>query len=363
MPVLAVVALVFAVIQMTKAQQKAPPAAPPVEPAKSPYANQLAGSGIVEPETENISIGTHVPGIVDRVFVKVGQIVRPGQPLFRLDDRALSAELAIREATLANSQASLERLRQMPRPEEIPPAEAKVNEADANLKDMAKLYERYRKFAASSAVSDEELVRREMAVEVAKAQFAKAKADLDLLKAGSWRFEQDVATVAVRQAAAQVEQTRTELDRLIARVPNMKFTEPLSALAGGLAGVDDSPFEVLQVNVRPGEYVGTVSGQAMIVLGYVGKMHVRVDIDENEIARFRPGVSGVAKPRGEPNQEYALSYVRVEPYVIPKKSLTGGNTERVDTRVLQVIYSLDRKGRTLFVGQQMDVFLNSGEKK
>ena len=108
LPVLAVVAMAFAVHQMTKAQQKPPPAAPPVEPAKSPYAHQLAGSGIVEPETENISVGTHVPGIVDRVFVKVGQVVRSGHPLFRLDDRALRAELAIREATLANTEAALQ---------------------------------------------------------------------------------------------------------------------------------------------------------------------------------------------------------------------------------------------------------------
>ena len=37
-----------------------------------------------------------------------------------------------------------------------------------------------------------------------------------------------------------------------------------------------------------------------------------------------------------------LHFVRFEPYVIPKESLTGDTTERVDTRVLQVIYSFDR---------------------
>ena len=48
--------------------------------------------------------------------------------------------------------------------------------------------------------------------------------------------------------------------------------------------------------------------------------------------------------------------------MIPKRSLTGANTERVDTRVLQVIDSIDAKGQSLYVGQQMDVFLNAGEK-
>ena len=87
-----------------------------------------------------------------------------------------------------------------------------------------------------------------------------------------------------------------------------------------------------------------------------------MDIDENDIPRFRPNLPGVAKPRGNASQEFGLRFVRVEPYVIPKRSLTGGNTERVDTRVLQVIYAIETTGRPLYVGQQMDVFLDGAEK-
>ena len=58
-----------------------------------------------------------------------------------------------------------------------------------------------------------------------------------------------------------------------------------------------------------------------------------------------------------------MRFVRVEPYVIPKKSLTGDNTERVDTRVLQVIYQVDRDEPGLFVGMQVDVFLDTGGEK
>ena len=70
----------------------------------------MAGAGIVEPETENISIGSPLPGVVVEVNVKVGQKVKAGDPLFRLDDRQLKAELAIRKATLADAKAELERL-------------------------------------------------------------------------------------------------------------------------------------------------------------------------------------------------------------------------------------------------------------
>jgi hypothetical protein len=71
-------------------------------------------------------------------------------------------------------------------------------------------------------------------------------------------------------------------------------------------------------------------------------------------------MKGTAAPRGEPNTRYPLTFVRVEPYVIPKKSLTGGNTERVDTRVLQVIYAVDAPRAPLYVGQQLDVALDAG---
>jgi len=347
LPFVALVAAGFAVSQMLEAQQSPPPAKPPIEPAHSPFTSQLAGSGIVEPETENISVGSHLPGVVARVCVKVGDMIQSGNPLFRIDDRPLKAELEARLANLANTQAQLEKLRSYPRPEELPPAEAKVSEASANLRDQELMYERTQRLERTKAVSEEEVTRREMGVAIAKAQQAKAAADLKLLLAGSWSYEQKVAEAAVAMARAQVEQTRIELDRLEVKAPRDNWDTAAQ-----------TTFKVLQVNVRPGEFVGSAPGTALIVLGHISQLHVRVDIDENDIPRFKPSMAGIAKPRGNPGQEIKLSFVRVEPYVIPKKSLTGGNTERVDTRVLQVIYAINGDA-PLYVGQQVEVFLKT----
>jgi HlyD family secretion protein len=89
------------------------------------------------------------------------------------------------------------------------------------------------------------------------------------------------------------------------------------------------------------------------------RLHVRIDIDEHDIPRFRPGLPAKASLRGHSESAYPLNFVRVEPYVIPKKSLTGDNSERVDTRVLQVIYSLDTSDKPIYVGHQLDVFIDS----
>lgn len=361
LPVVALVTLSFAALQMTKAQQKPPPVSPPIEPGKSPYAKQLAGAGIVEPETENIAVGSNVSGVVQRVSVAVGQTVKPGEKLFQLDDRSLTAELGVRQALRDSAQATLTKVESPFRKEERPALEAKVKEAEANRHDLRETYLRLARAVQASpdAVSADELARRKQAVEVADAQVARVQADLALWDKGTWEPDRDIARAAVRQAEAQLRQTNIELDRLTVAAPRFRW----KTTTDGRDVPDDAgvEYKVLQVNVRPGEFVGNTPNQALVVLGCVGKLHVRVDLDENDIARFDPKFVGVARPRGNPDATYPLAFVRVEPYVVPKKALTGANTERVDTRVLQVIYALDMKGQPLYVGQQVDVFLNAKE--
>ncbi|HEY1861030.1 MAG TPA: HlyD family efflux transporter periplasmic adaptor subunit [Gemmataceae bacterium] len=364
LPVLAVVMFTFAVVHVARTQQTKPQANPPVEPPRSPFGTNVSGAGIVEAQSENISIGSSLPGVVTRVRVKVnyqvrgplqpfqvawiawGPIVlvpadgpRLGDPLFELDDRQLRAELRYRQANLDNARSQLAKLEQMPRPEEKPSSKAKVLEAEANAAAQQNLLERARGLYARQAMSEEDVVTREQAHRVAKAQLDRAKADDNLLLAGAWDADKFVAQSAVEQAEAQLQQTQTDLDRLIVR-----------ALVDG---------QVLQVNVRPGEFVGAPPSQALIVLGSIKQLHVRVDIDEHDIPRFRENLPAEASLRGDPSQKFPLRFVRVEPYVIPKKSLTGDNTERVDTRVLQVIYAIDNGKTPLYVGQQMDVSINT----
>jgi HlyD family secretion protein len=96
-----------------------------------------------------------------------------------------------------------------------------------------------------------------------------------------------------------------------------------------------------------------------MMLGNESTLHVRVDVDENDAWRFEAGAQAVAFVRGNPALQTKLRFERTEPYVIPKVSLTGQSSERVDTRVLQVIYSLEDGRLPVYVGQQMDVFISA----
>jgi len=345
LPVLAAGLLLFAVFHVVRAQQEPPTPAPPVEPSRTPFGRTVAGAGIVEAVNENVSVGASLPGLVEKVYVPVedvGKVVKKGDPLFLVDSRALKAQLRYQEANLKAAEAQLTKLKLQPRKEELPPKEAAVKVAEANVAVQQDLADRARRMLATRSIAEEDASQRVLAAEVAKKQLAQAQTDYDLLKAGAWKPDLDIAQAQVDLARELIEQTKTDLDRLLMRAPK--------------DGV------VLQVNVREGEYIGLPPSQALVVLGDVNKVvHVRVDIDEHDIPRFKKNAPAQASLRGTPQIKYPLTFLRVEPYVIPKKSLTGDNTERVDTRVLQAIYALDVSDKPIYVGQQLDVFIDVGE--
>lgn len=346
LPVLAGGMLLFAGAHVLRSQTPHVQQTPPFTPTRSHFEHSVAGAGMVEPRTENVSVGSLVPGVVVEVPVKVGQRVRAGDVLLIVDARQIQAELVVRQSMLASAQAQLDRLQAMPRAEELPPIEAQVEEAQANLLQKVDGFNRSEKLQGTKAISQEEVVQRRQEMEVAKAQLKRLQADEKLLRAGSWKSDLLVSEAAVAQAQAELEQTKIELTRY-------QVTAPLRSKDEAEMG----EWEVLQVDVRPGEYVGTPPGQPLILLGDTGPRRIRVDIDEHDIPRFQRVGAAEAFVRGDSHTTHPLKFVRVEPFVVPKKSLTGDSAERVDTRVLQVLYEFEDGGHEVYVGQQMDVYI------
>ncbi|MFO0914241.1 MAG: efflux RND transporter periplasmic adaptor subunit [Pirellulales bacterium] len=341
-PLIALSLFLFGVLHIISAERPIPDSPPPAYPPRSPYGSTIAGSGIVEPQSENIAVGSALPGVVQEVVVpsdKAGVVVKQGDPLFRIDDRQLQAQLEAQLAMLSVPKAQLAKLESMPRPEEVVPAEHRVKAARANLARAVDDYQRKERLVTNNAVSVSELVASREGKEFATAELARAEAELKLLQAGAWEPDKQIARANIAQIEAEILKIRTEIERSIVRAP--------------VDGV------VLQVNVRPGEYVSTPPNRPAVVLGDMRQPRVRVDIDEADIPRFAAGAVARAVVRGRTDVTLPLTFVRTEPYVIPKQSLTGAGSERVDTRVLQVVYSVDTPDAGLYVGQQLDVFIDS----
>jgi len=288
LPLLALIGIIF-VIRTVIVGSVPPPVAPPVvEPARAPFERFVAGSGIIEASSENISIASPLAGVIEKVYVKAGDAVSAGQPLFSLETRPTLAELEVRKS--------------------------QVEKARAVLADTQTQLEIYKSVRDARAIMKGELLKRESLVEVAKAGLAEAQ--------------------------SQLEATETTLNRLTVRSP-----------------IDG---EVLQSRVRVGEFApAQVMSSPLMVVGAVTPLSVRVDVDENDAWRVEAGRPARAVLRGNTEVSFPLEFVRFEPYVIPKRSLTGESSERVDTRVLQIVYNFDRKNLPLFVGQLVDVFIES----
>jgi HlyD family secretion protein len=315
---------------------------PPQTPARTPFGHSIGATGIIEAQSQNIAIGSALSGIVLEVHVpveRVGAHVKVGDALFRVDDRQLKAQLGLAEAKAAAARAQLARLKSQPRPEEIPPSEAKVQAAKANADRTVDEYQRARSLVDQHAVSEQEAVGKRLLNEVAVEQWHQAQREHALLLAGAWKPDLEVSCAAVVQAEAEVSQIKTEIERAVVRAP--------------IEG------EVLQVNVRTGESVSGQSQQALMLLGQMHPLHVRADIDEHDIPQFKSDSKAVLQLRGKNDRHYPLEFVRVEPYVVAKRWLTGDNTERVDTRVLQVIYEVEQLDSAAYVGQQVDVFIDA----
>jgi len=341
LPVLASTGLLFGIYTVIEARQPQPKAQPIVDPPARPsQATMIAGSGLVEARRENIPIGVNIPGVVTEVYVKKGEKVKAGAPLFRIDDRDYQAQLAVREAELVSAGAQLHKLIVAPRPEDVPPARAAVDEAQARMNDAEAALARTERLFQRQMIAPGDYDKDRYAYYAAKATYAKAKADLERILAGSWKEDIEIARAAVRLAQSQVETIKTDLGRLTIRAP-----------------MDG---EVLQLNVRLGQYAAFAWKEPMLVLGDSKRLHVRVDIDENDLPYFSKSALAIATLKGRPQVRFPLRFVYVEPYVIPKQSLTGYNSERVDTRVLQAIYELaEDRAPDIYIGQQMDVYLEA----
>ena len=299
-----VIMIVF-VSRLQAERQMAAADDPPIKPPVKPYPESVAATGILEALSENVAIGVPLPGLVTEVLVKVNDPVKKDHPLMKLDDRDLRAELL---STQAQQEIS----------------KAQITVSEAQLAKLESQLARLTSVTDSRAVSRDDIENRKQDVAVSQAQLIAARAQLT------------ASDIALKRIALLIE-------RLTIRAPR-----------------DGT---IIQVNIRAGEYAATSPKTPAIILGDTGKLQIRADIDEQNASRIREGQKAYGYLKGDPSVTFPLEFIRVEPFVIPKVSLTGSSIERVDTRVLQVIYSLSRPTEPpLYVGQQVDVYIEAPDR-
>ncbi len=342
LPVLAIAGASLAVYTVKKQARPAPVAPPSGEPTRSPFGNRVAGSGLVEPVTEIVNVGTPIGGVVETVLVREGDVVKKGQELFIIDQRMMKSQLQSAKARLEVARRKLDQLKSLPRAEDLAKAEAVVEQRRAALKDAQSRLDRLNAITDPGAISANERPTREYELANAKARMTEAEADLGEVRKGAYPEDLAVAAADVQVAEAEVNALSTDLDRSDVRAP-----------------IDAT---ILRVTARPGQFAAASSGgsEGLVTLGQLTPLNIRVDVDELDAWRFDPNGKAVAVLRGGKRVEYPIRYVRTVPVVIPKKTLTGDNAERIDTRVLQLIYTFNEPNPGVLPGQVLDVYVETG---
>lgn len=338
LPLLATGGVVAAVFTVSKQSKPVPMPTTQFPPAASPFAGRVSGSGIVEPSSELILLGAPVSGLVEEVPVTEGQRVKRGDPLFVIDRRALRSQLAGAEARLLAAEARLGQARSLPKPETLAQAEARADQSRSAVNDAQGRLDRLLAVGEAGALSRNERPTREFELAAAKARLAEAEANLAFVRRGTYPEDMKVVESEVEVARAEAESLRIELDRCIARAP-----------------IDGT---VLRIEAQPGEYAAAGPGaEVQMQLGALDPLHIRVDIDELDAWRFDPAGKAVASLRGGRQRSFPLRFVRRVPIMQPKRALTGENAERIDTRVMQLIYAFEDPNAAVSPGQLLDVYV------
>jgi multidrug resistance efflux pump len=282
--------------------------------------------------------------MVVKVHVDVNDEVTQGQALFELDTRPLEAELVRAQAGVVAAQAEVDRWHALPRAENLPPLKAFVERARAVLADREEQLRLAEDAQRRGANTTRDVSAARYARDSAQAELDGALADLASAQAGGWRPDLAIATATLDQRRAGVAALELLKDRLVVRAPR--------------AG------RVLRRQIEAGEFATTDASRPALILGDLSRLHVRAQVDEEDIALVDQSPRAIARTRGSVQRELPLRLVRVEPFARPKTDLIGVNSERVDTRVIDVVFEVQppadgTPGPTLYPGQALDVFIEA----
>jgi multidrug resistance efflux pump len=289
-------------------------------------AGYVSGSGVVEPADRETRVAGSVPGRIARIHVRERDTVVAGAPLVELESATEQAAVDAAEADVAVQAASLARTAKGLRAEDVEALVDEAGAAKARADNSAEILARDEKLAETGAVARDEVDRARRQAEADQRTFDAADARRLAGVHGGRREDVAVAQAQLRAAMARRDQARAELERLTIRAP--------------LDGT------VLQLKYRIGEYYNPASPsgvavEPLVVLGDLRSIRVRMDVDERDIARVKPGAPGYVTLSAFPDHPFAGKVVEIGARMGRKNVRTDDPVERLDVKILEVVLRID----------------------
>lgn len=330
-----------------------PPLPPAFNPATNPYPNGIYAEGMVEsdqPSGENVNIYPEVPGTVKQILVAEGQEVKQGTVLLLIDDSIQRATVQQLQSQAQAAFTLLEELKAQPRKETLDVAEAQVVSAQAALKTTQDELDKQQ--AAydldPKSISKDALDSAANAVATAKANLEVARKQRDLTKAGAWVYDINNQERTHNALEKSYLSSSALLSKYTLRAPRDGTVLAISPAVGSYVSAQ-------------GAYDTYTQGMApVLVLGSPhAHLNVRCYVDEILVPRLSTPAKMKAQMsvRGS-TAKIPLEYVRMQPFISPKIELSDQRLERVDVRVLPIIFRIgNSKNINLYPGELVDVFI------
>ncbi|MDY6781208.1 MAG: efflux RND transporter periplasmic adaptor subunit [Cyanobacteriota bacterium] len=265
-------------------QSQAPASSVTVDEVETTSVNRtLEATGTVT-AFEMLPVMSPATGLqIESVLVDEGDFVKTGQPLVRLDNTILQAQLVQAQASVAQAEARVAELRAGSRGEEIArakeavrSAEAGVRQAESDLNLARQRAQRNRTLEAEGAIARDRLdevlnVERnsQAALDQAKARLGEAKQQLAQLQAGP-RPE------AIAQGEAQLAQAKGQVQLISAQLNETRVVAPASG-------------EIASREARVGDI--TSSSKALFEIVQNGRLELQLKVPETQLPQIRPGQS------------------------------------------------------------------------
>jgi HlyD family secretion protein len=352
--IIAAAGVVLALVVAFLLNRPTRPQPPAFQPAANPYAQAIYAEGMVESSAssgENTNVFPEVPGPVVAIYAKEGQQVRAGEPLFAIDDSVQRAAVEQERLQAQAALAQLNELKAEPRRETLAVSVAQLDQAKANLTQLVHVEEKTLRSAQLDprSVSKETLDSAIDAAKTAQEAVTVAQRNLDLTKAGAWTYDIQNQQAQFEALTHAYQSGGALLAKYVVRAP-----------ADGA---------VLAMNAGKGDYVSAQGAYDSYTQAYEpaavlspnpGTLAVRCYVDEILLNRLPRGANIKAEMiiRGS-GAHVPLQFVRVQPYVTPKIELSDERQERVDVRVLPVIFDFRADpALKLYPGMLVDVYIN-----
>ena len=336
--VAAVIAVVLIGVIMRRSARTAEAAGTAV--VSIPHGDFVAGPGRVEPNSEDIKVGSEISGKLKQVLVEEGDAVTEGQIVAILVNADQHAQVLSSQAVVHQREAELRKVINGARSQERKEAFSTVEENKAVMENARAEMERHNKLFTEGIISREENERYIRQYNVAAAQYQHSAEHHSLIDDNPREEDRSAAEATLELAKAQLAEAQARYEKTLIRSP--------------INGV------ILRKHHRSGESVSNSSTvpDPIVTIGDNSMLRVRVDVDETEVAKVKVGQPAYVTADAFDRQKFPGHVIRVGKELGRKNVQTSEPTEKVDTKILETLIQLD-PGVEIPIGLRVDAYIQT----